>query len=525
MRQDEFVAIHLERVTVGRRGGGGGGEESMRGERKKREVQRHESVDSSAAAAAVGAGCRHDYGALQRSGRALCAHCALTPAGPRRRLPLSQQDDEAAETFSGYGVPLAASSSGAVTPASQGTPGGGSPREGSRSPSSSASLSSPGGKGKAGGPRKLQHGTRRALGVALPLAVVGLRAGVLCAAFARSQASLDHNWRLPSPPPVWRRRAAMQSAGGADAASGSGAPEGGAAPREADWEEGPAGITFAEPVTTPTKDPSRRGSGTSDAKPTLSRVESLSNSFIDDLESDLECSGPGGEDDVGRSSGGGGPSASAGGGRSSGGGGGDGAGDGEELGSSEGPGEIEFEIPQPPVAVEQQQQEAAVGEQQERQSGGASPTGSGAAAAVGLLQQPAARPLQHIESGAAIDNGSSSDLPGIFDIALRAAAGSRASSMDVLAGSVLGGASDVGSERGFCLGLGAGGAAAGVEFASPAAAGGRRPSRLGGAAAASGGGGGGESEAGAEAASGGGAAGAAGAAEGGEWDGGSSLKG
>ena len=51
------------------------------------------------------------------------------------------------------------------------------------------------------------------------------------------------------------------------------------------WDNGPAGITIAAPVITPTKD-SRRSS-TSDLKPSLSRVESLSNSFIDDL--DYEC--------------------------------------------------------------------------------------------------------------------------------------------------------------------------------------------------------------------------------------------
>jgi hypothetical protein len=45
-----------------------------------------------------------------------------------------------------------------------------------------------------------------------------------------------------------------------------------------------------EPVTTPTKE-SRRSSS-ADLKPSLSRVESLSNSFIDELES-CDGGGPG----------------------------------------------------------------------------------------------------------------------------------------------------------------------------------------------------------------------------------------
>lgn len=64
-------------------------------------------------------------------------------------------------------------------------------------------------------------------------------------------------------------------------------PQGGnssnAATGDAAWDSGPAGITFAEPVTTPTKD-SQRGS-ISDLQPSLSRVESLSNSFIEEFES------------------------------------------------------------------------------------------------------------------------------------------------------------------------------------------------------------------------------------------------
>jgi hypothetical protein len=52
---------------------------------------------------------------------------------------------------------------------------------------------------------------------------------------------------------------------------------------DAAWDSGPAGITFAEPVTTPTKD-SQHGS-ISDLQPSLSRVESLSNSFIEEFES------------------------------------------------------------------------------------------------------------------------------------------------------------------------------------------------------------------------------------------------
>jgi hypothetical protein len=49
------------------------------------------------------------------------------------------------------------------------------------------------------------------------------------------------------------------------------------------WDSGPAGITFAEPVSTPTKSP--HPAGTNDQQPSLSRVESLSNSFIDELDS------------------------------------------------------------------------------------------------------------------------------------------------------------------------------------------------------------------------------------------------
>ncbi|KAF8057645.1 FUM1 [Scenedesmus sp. PABB004] len=65
-------------------------------------------------------------------------------------------------------------------------------------------------------------------------------------------------------------------------ASGSGGLE--APTGDAAWDSGPAGIVFAEPVTTPTRD-SRRSS-LSEPKPGgLSRVESLSNSFIDELDS------------------------------------------------------------------------------------------------------------------------------------------------------------------------------------------------------------------------------------------------
>lgn len=57
---------------------------------------------------------------------------------------------------------------------------------------------------------------------------------------------------------------------------------------DAAWDSGPAGIVFAEPVTTPTKDSRRNSIG--EQQPCLSRVESLSNSFIDELES---CDGNG----------------------------------------------------------------------------------------------------------------------------------------------------------------------------------------------------------------------------------------
>lgn len=49
-----------------------------------------------------------------------------------------------------------------------------------------------------------------------------------------------------------------------------------------EWDDGPT-IKIAEPVSTPTKHVSRRSS--TDQQPSLSRVESLSNSFIDELES------------------------------------------------------------------------------------------------------------------------------------------------------------------------------------------------------------------------------------------------
>jgi hypothetical protein len=68
-----------------------------------------------------------------------------------------------------------------------------------------------------------------------------------------------------------------------------------AATGDAAWDSGPAGIVFAEPVTTPTKD-SRRSSN-SEPKCSLSRVESLSNSFIDELES---CEGAGDREVSGR---------------------------------------------------------------------------------------------------------------------------------------------------------------------------------------------------------------------------------
>lgn len=57
---------------------------------------------------------------------------------------------------------------------------------------------------------------------------------------------------------------------------------------DAAWDSGPAGIVFAEPVTTPTKESGHNS--LSEQKPCLSRVESLSNSFIDELES---CDGHG----------------------------------------------------------------------------------------------------------------------------------------------------------------------------------------------------------------------------------------
>ncbi len=56
---------------------------------------------------------------------------------------------------------------------------------------------------------------------------------------------------------------------------------------DAAWDQGPTDITFAEPVTTPNRG-SRRSSA-SEAKPSLSRVESLSNSFIDDADSVTDC--------------------------------------------------------------------------------------------------------------------------------------------------------------------------------------------------------------------------------------------
>ncbi|GBF94468.1 hypothetical protein Rsub_07002 [Raphidocelis subcapitata] len=280
-----------------------------------------------------------------------------------RELERPTDDDAGADALSAYSLPMA-SSSGALTPASAGTPGTGSPRGGGSpagsggSPSSSASLSSP--------------------------------------------------------------AAAMRSWGGAGAAAaGAAGARGGA--DEAAWDEGPAGITFAEPVTTPTKD-LRRGSGASDSKPTLSRVESLSNSFID--ESELEGSGPAG-DEEGASGGGGGGGAAE--------GGGAGEGDGEPDGGGGGSagGDIEFAMPGSSCAGEEADEE-----QQQRRSSGGAAGGSGGGAGLGGAE------------------GSSGDLPGIFDAALRLGAGSRASSMDVLAGSVMGGASDVGSERGFCLGPG-----------------------------------------------------------------------
>ncbi|KIY98552.1 Dual specificity protein kinase pom1 [Monoraphidium neglectum] len=336
-----------------------------------------------------------------------------------QHLERGQDDESSVDILRGLGLQgTGASSSGGATPASASTPGAGSPPgDGSRSPSSSASLSSPG---------------------ALPC--------------VRGPGDAD----------------AAGDDGGGGASTGAPAADSGGGGEEAAWDEGPAGITFAEPVTTPTKDPSRRSSA-SEAKPGLSRVESLSNSFIDELDSDFEGGAANwGEEDAGA------PGAAGGGGRGgsfSGGakrGGAEGLGDGGGGGGSSGGGvvmleavitdaEIEFALPPPPAKSfaprgSSNSGEADASREQAGAAGGDGGGGPGAGA-------PA--PARGDAPAGGGGSGSSGDLPGIFDIALRMAAGSRASSLDVLHGSVLGGTSDVGSERGFVLGLGGGGGAAG----------------------------------------------------------------
>lgn len=240
--------------------------------------------------------------------------------------------------------------------------------------------------------------------------------------------------------------------------SGAGAHE------EAAWDEGPAGITFAEPVTTPTKDPNRHSS-MGDLKPTLSRVESLSNSFIDDLESDLEGSFPGADEDAG------------------GGNGGEGGGSGQRDVSGGGCGieeegckagkveaEIEFALPLLPAQAEGEGAEGGNGSSSGRQAGEEEMVSAAAGVSWAALSSDAGGGNGSGRPG----SSGGSDLPGIFDIALRTTAGSRASSMDVLHGSVLGGTSDVGSERGFCLG--AAGLAAEPQSPAPPS---HRPSPLG----------------------------------------------
>jgi len=366
------------------------------------------------------------------------------------------QDDDRGDGL--VSIELGPSSSGALTPASASAHGGGSPPAGSRSPSSSASLSSPGGECLS----SLAQGLAWSPG----------RPTIQSA--RRSHYQYQPTPR-PRPTPSRTNNTGLHSSGGAiDSAAHPGS---GGAHGESAWEEGPAGITFAEPVTTPTKAPSRRSS-TSEPKPTLSRVESLSNSFIDDLESDLECSGPGPGDDEAAGAGGG--DAGAGAGTEEGASTGEPAPSGGDAppstgdegsvsGGAVGAAEIEFALPSnvssgaddcKKEAPQQQQQ------QQQQQQPKAVHKGSSSSFLSGGMQ--------HVESGAAIDNGSSSDLPGIFDIALRLTAGSRASSMDVLHGSVMGAASDVGSERGFSLGAtsgaaasSGGGADSGAAFSSP----------------------------------------------------------
>jgi hypothetical protein len=110
--------------------------------------------------------------------------------------------------------------------------------------------------------------------------------------------SCKHNHASPAHDNAAQQDQQQQLGSSYQVRAGSGygsSPTAAAATGDAAWDSGPAGIVFAEPVTNPTKD-SRRSS-ISEPKCSLSRVESLSNSFIDELES---CEGGGDRDASGR---------------------------------------------------------------------------------------------------------------------------------------------------------------------------------------------------------------------------------
>lgn len=108
-----------------------------------------------------------------------------------------------------------------------------------------------------------------------------------------------------------RSRLQRGTAGDAAAAGAAAQPTEQANEEDGDWEDGPAGITFAEPVVTPTKSSGGCGSEDGGVRPSLSRVESLSNSFIDELEEAGPVSGVGEGEEVDSARGGGGSTASA----------------------------------------------------------------------------------------------------------------------------------------------------------------------------------------------------------------------
>lgn len=128
-RQDEFIATQLERVKV--RTAGGGCRFCVGSGARAPSDQLLHVVTCGCVSCCVGA---------RRRSECLCRASSSDP------LTSAQDDESSVDMLCGYGLQMGASSSGAATPASASTPGGAfSQHADSRSPSSSASLSSPGG--------------------------------------------------------------------------------------------------------------------------------------------------------------------------------------------------------------------------------------------------------------------------------------------------------------------------------------------------------------------------------------------